>query len=186
MKLYRIQTIRQSRRFVSPRFSTPFRSFNCHSFVTQYSARRPFSWNFGMRGIRFRERGGARLREKSAANEFNFGDRLCGEQLVQHDTLLVSSGFVTFYAPLLDIFLVDNLERRKRRSNDRQQLHRRCIVSLLLPDNANPGDSLVWHGANICLRSCRRWNSDAFVGSWQEVLLSSRDPVRFFYNVIER
>lgn len=40
---------------------------NCHNFVIQSRTRHdvPFRGNFGMRGIRFRERGGARPTDKS-------------------------------------------------------------------------------------------------------------------------
>jgi len=135
MKLYRVQVIRQSRRFVSARFSTPFRSLNCHSFVTVLGTTSLF---VKLRYARHPLPGERRPREKSAANEFNFGDRLCGDRLLHHDTLLVSSDFVTFYAPLLDILLVDNLERG--RSNDRRIHRSSCIVSLLLLSDKNePG-----------------------------------------------
>lgn len=179
MKLYRVQVIRQSRRFVSARFSTPFRSLNCHSFVTVLGTTSLF---VKLRYARHPLPGERRPREKSAANEFNFGDRLCGDRLLHHDTLLVSLDFVTFYAPLLDIFLIDNLERGRRRSGTIGEYTEAAasFPFFFFLIRTNPGDSLAWHGANICLRSCRRWNSNAFVGSWREVLLSSRDPMRFF------
>lgn len=90
-----------------------------------------------MRGIRFRERGvrERRARRMSLISATDFAESAYYTTMYSP---LVSSDFVTFYAPHLDILLVDNLERG--RSNDRRIPRSSCIVSLLLLSDKNePG-----------------------------------------------